>query len=154
MQAFWPEFLFVGMNASWAWGRPSWNTNQLSWAPLLCCILNWNIFREKPMQTSQIMCHREQWRCSILYQMKLYSKGFHSYVKQIPITQTWLMQLHHLKHQHRALLTSASFCRTTSLGQNSLLAYPHTETTNTVPIYPKQPVQRNDICNLQLTSAS
>lgn len=46
VQAFWPEFLFVGMNGSWAWGRPSWNINQLSWAPLPCHVLNWNIFKE------------------------------------------------------------------------------------------------------------
>lgn len=129
MQAFWPEFLFVGMN-----GEAILEYHQLSPAPLPCHILNWNIFREKPMQTSQIMCHREQLRCSILHQMKLYSKGLHSCIKQIPITQTWLMQLHHLKHQHRALSTSASLCRATSLGQNSPLAHPHTETMNTVPI--------------------
>lgn len=136
MQTFWPEFQLVGMNSSWAWQSPFWNTNQLSRAPLPYHILNWNIFREKPMQTSHIMCHHEQRRCSVLYQTKLYSKGLHSYIKQIPITQTWLMQLHHLKHQQRALSTSASLSRTTSLGQNSLLAHPHTETMNTVPIYP------------------
>lgn len=46
------------------------------------------------------------------------------------------MQLHHLKHQGRALSTPASFFRTTSLGQNRSIVYPHTETMNTVPIYP------------------
>lgn len=81
---------------------------------------------------------------TVLYQMKFYSKGLHRYIKQITTTQTQLMQLHHLKHQHRALSISTSFCRTTSLGQNSSRTYPHTATMNTVSICPCLTENLND----------